>query len=91
LCLDGKLNNNLFAVKCIKFSDSINSADRERRFGYVSKLNSNYLVKYRETFTFNNDLYVVMDYFENVNLVEFIKKYQKTNQRIKEFVYSFFI
>jgi serine/threonine protein kinase len=70
LCFNGKRNyNDLFAVKCIKCSDSINSADRERRFGYVSKLNSQYLVKYGETFTFNNDLYVVMQYFENGNLL----------------------
>jgi hypothetical protein len=54
----------LYAVKCINSSDSINSANKKRRFGYVSKLNSDYLVKYHETFTFNNDLYVVMRYFE---------------------------
>jgi serine/threonine protein kinase len=90
LCFDGKKGyNNLYAVKCIKSSDSINSADRERRFGYVSKLNSEYLVKYYETFTFNNDLYVVMDYFENGNLYDFIKRYQEANQRIKEWVYFF--
>jgi serine/threonine protein kinase len=64
LCFNGKENyNNLYAVKCIKSSES-NSAERERQFGYVSKLNSDYSVKYHETFTFNNDLYVALYYFE---------------------------
>jgi serine/threonine protein kinase len=50
LCFNGKKkNSNLYAVKCIKSSDSINSAKRERQFGYLSKLNSNFLVKYFET------------------------------------------
>jgi serine/threonine protein kinase len=53
LCFNGKKKySDLYAIKCIKSSDSINSADRERQFGYVSKLNSAYLVKYCEIFTF---------------------------------------
>jgi serine/threonine protein kinase len=89
LCFNGKeSNSNLYAVKCIKSSDS---ADRERRFGYVSKLNSQYLVKYYKTFTFNNDLYAVMQYFENGNLYDFIKRYQEGNRRIEELVYRHFI
>jgi hypothetical protein len=88
LCFNKKGNCSiLYALKCIK---SINSADRERRFGYVSKLNSDYLVKYHEIFTFNNDLYVVMQYFKNGNLNDFMKRYQKANQKIGEFVYFYF-
>jgi hypothetical protein len=90
LCCNGKEKyNNLFAVKCIKSSDSINSADRERRFGYVSKLNSDFLVKYYETFTFNNDLYAVMQYFKDGNLNEFIKRYQESKGIIKKYVFYF--
>jgi hypothetical protein len=92
LCFNDKGKySDLYAVKCIKSSDSINSAERERRFGYVSKLNSLYLIKYHETFTFNNDLYVVMEYFENGNLNDFIKRYRETNQRVREYVYFYFI
>jgi serine/threonine protein kinase len=92
LCFNGKvISNNLYALKCIKSSKSINSAKREQQFGYVSKLNSDYLVKYIETFTFNDDLYVVMQYFKNGNLHDFIKRYQKENGRIKEWVYLYFI
>jgi serine/threonine protein kinase len=89
LCFNGK--GDLFAVKCIKSSESINSAQRERRFGYVSKLNSRYLVKYRETFTFNNDLCVVMEYFKNGSLCDFIKRYREENRRVEEWVYFYFI
>jgi serine/threonine protein kinase len=92
LCFNGKKGyNNLYAVKCIKSSESINSADRERRFGNVSKLNSDYLVKYYETFTFNNDLYVVMQYFKDGNLNDFIKRYREANQGVREYVYFYFI
>jgi serine/threonine protein kinase len=88
LCFNGKKNENiLLAVKCIKSSKSINSAEKERQFGYVSKLNSDYLVKYYKTFTFNNDLYVVMRYLKNGNLYDFIKRYQEKNGKIEEFVY----
>jgi serine/threonine protein kinase len=92
LCVNGKENySDLLALKRIESSQSINSAERERRFGYVSKLNSEYLVKYHETFTFNNDLYGVMQYFENGNLNDFIKRYQEGNKRIEEEVYFYFI
>jgi hypothetical protein len=48
LCFNGKRENNLYAVKCIKSSESINSGDRERQFGYISKLNSPYLVNIKK-------------------------------------------
>jgi serine/threonine protein kinase len=90
LCFNAKENySNLYAVKCIK--SSINSADREQRFGYGSKLNYQYLVKYYETFILNNDLYVVMEYFENGNLSNFIKRYREAKQRIKKKVCFYFI
>jgi serine/threonine protein kinase len=92
LCFNTKQNSKyLLAVKCIKSSQSINSAERERQFGYVSRLNSDYLVKYYETFTFNNDLYVVMRYFEKGNLHDFIKRYREENEKIEEWVYFYFI
>jgi serine/threonine protein kinase len=81
-------NNNKYALKCIKYPESIDLADRD---GYVSGLNSDYLVKYYETFTFNNEVYVVMKYFKNENLSNFIKQYQKKNQKIEEEVYFYFI
>jgi serine/threonine protein kinase len=85
LCFNEKRNgNNLYAVKCIKSSESINSGKRERQFGYISKLNCQYLVKYYEAFIFINDLYVVMEYFENGNLSDFINRYRKGNKRIEE-------
>jgi serine/threonine protein kinase len=78
LCFNKKKNrSNLFAIKCIKSSESINSADREWRFGYVFKLNSEYLVKYFEIFISNNDLYVAMEYFKNGKYKMIAKKITK--------------
>jgi serine/threonine protein kinase len=92
LCFNGKRDyKKLLAMKCIKSSDLINSAKRERQFGYVAKLNSEYLVKYHETFTFYDDLYVVMEYFKDGNLSDFIKGYREGNKRVREWVYFYFI
>jgi serine/threonine protein kinase len=79
--------NNLYAVKCIKSSKSEISAKKEQQFGYMSRLNSFYLVKYYETFKLNDDLYVVMQYFENGTLHELINQYRKENKKIPEYVY----
>jgi serine/threonine protein kinase len=54
-------------------------------------INSPYLVNYYEIFIFNNDLYVVMQYFKDGNLNDFIKRYREANQRIEEGVYFYFI
>jgi hypothetical protein len=92
LCSNEKRNESiLYAVKCIKFSKTKNSADREQQFGYISKLNSEYLVKYLDIFTFNKDLYVVMPYFANGSLYDFVKRYREENQKIEEYVYFYFI
>jgi serine/threonine protein kinase len=90
LCFNSNYKN-LLAVKCIRSSESINSAERERQFGYISKLNSEYLVKYHDIFTFNNDLYVVMQYFGSGNLSDFINRYREGNKRIEEWVCFYFI
>jgi serine/threonine protein kinase len=86
-----RIYEDLHAIKRIKSTDSINSGDRERRFGHVSKLNSKYLIKYPEAFTVDNDLYVVMEYFKNGNLNDFIKRHREAGQKIKENVYFYFI
>jgi serine/threonine protein kinase len=77
-----KGDTSKYAVKCIKSSKFI-SVKKEQQFGYMSRLNSDYLVKYFETFTQNDDLYVVMEYYENCN---FIKKYREKNLRIPKYV-----
>jgi serine/threonine protein kinase len=78
----------LYAVKLIKFLKSEDSAKKEQEFGYMSRLNSTYLLKYFEIFTLNNNLYFVMEYFENGTLHKLINQYQKENQKISKFVCS---
>jgi hypothetical protein len=38
--------SELYVLKRIESSQSINSAERERRFGYISKFNSEYTMKH---------------------------------------------
>jgi serine/threonine protein kinase len=68
LCVKHDGPNIFFAIKRVSISDSFSK--KEKQFGFISRLNSNYLFKYYEIFTFNNDLYVVMDYYENGNLYD---------------------
>jgi serine/threonine protein kinase len=84
LCVNHDGPNRFFAVKRVSLSDSF--SQKEKQFGYMSRLNSRYLVKYHETFTSNNDLYVVMDYYENGNLYDLIKNYKEKEEKIDEWV-----
>jgi serine/threonine protein kinase len=77
---------NEFAIKCIRYSKSEISAKKEQQFGYMSRLNSLHLVKYFEIFRLNNDLYFVMQYFENGTLHKLINQYQKKNEKIPKHV-----
>jgi serine/threonine protein kinase len=77
----------LCAVKKIELHFSFN----EIEVGYKSKLNDQYLVKYYDMFESDNNYYVVMEYFENGDLFNLIRKQQKKNKRIKILVFLIFV
>jgi serine/threonine protein kinase len=71
------------AVKCISAT-----VEKEREFGYISQLNSIFVVKYLDFFTIDAGCCFVMDYFENGSVGDLIKDYQKQNKRIERYVCS---
>jgi serine/threonine protein kinase len=79
---------NPCAIKEIKSSKSGLFGEE---LGYMLKLNSKYLIKYYDMFKSNNNLYVVMEYFENGNLGDMIKKQREKKEKIKEEVFLMFI
>jgi serine/threonine protein kinase len=84
LCI-GTVYQNLFALKCLKSSDI--TSEKEKQFGYMSRLNSKYLMKYLETFRFEDNFCVVMKYYENGSLDKFIKSHVEKHKNIPELVY----
>jgi serine/threonine protein kinase len=63
------------------------SFEKEEQIGYISKLKSICLMKYYDMFELNNNLYIVMQYFENGSLYDLIKSHREKNQKIDIFVY----
>jgi serine/threonine protein kinase len=74
-------------MKCVLSSNY--DTEKEEEFGYKSQLNSEYLVKYYESFKFNNFICLVMDYFEKGSLNNLIKKHLEMNEKISKEVFMF--
>jgi serine/threonine protein kinase len=49
-----------------------------------------YIIKYHESFIFNEEKYVVMEYCNGGNLSALISSYRKLNMKIPEDVFYFF-
>jgi serine/threonine protein kinase len=79
---------NPCAIKEIKSSKSGLFGEE---LGYVLKLNSQYLVKYYDMFELDNNLYVVMEYFENGNLGDMIKKQREKKEKMSKGVFLIFV
>jgi serine/threonine protein kinase len=84
LCI-GTAYRDLLALKCLKLSDI--TTEKEKQIGYMSRLNSEYLMKYLETFKFEDKFCVVMKYYENGSLDKFIKTYLNKQENIPKWVY----
>jgi serine/threonine protein kinase len=88
LCISTK-DNSVNAIKCINSSNCFFDIEREEEFGYKSQLKSEYLVKYYESFKFNNFICFVMKYFEKGSLNNLIKEHLKMNKKISKEVFMF--
>jgi serine/threonine protein kinase len=90
LCISSLKNyNTLYAIKCIDPSNCFFDTEKEEEFGYKSQLNSQYLVKYYETFKFNNCICFVMKNFEKGSLNKLIDEHLKMNEKISKEVFMF--
>jgi serine/threonine protein kinase len=90
LCMSTVKNpGNFYAIKCIDSSKCYFDTEKEEEFGYKSQLSSSYLVKYYETFIFNNFICFVVEYFEKGSLDNLINEHLKMNKKISKEVFKF--
>ena len=79
-------NYKIYAMKEIKLN-SFENSNRQKYIDKVNKLkeiNSSYILKYYNSFIDNDNLYLIMEYMENSDILSFIKKYQALNKSIEE-------
>ena len=79
-------NNKFYAFKKIS---TINIAQNEinkieEKFLILSQINNDYIIKYYYSFFEKDSFNIIMEYVENRNLKQFIRKYKKAKELIEE-------
>ena len=85
-----KSDNKYYAMKEITISgepqEKINRIKAEAKF--LSKFNSENIVKYYDSFENKNKFYILMEYCDGKNLKSFLDEYKEKNQLIEEKIIS---
>ena len=82
-------NDKIYAMKKIEVK-SLENSNRQAYNEYIDKvdklkeINNSHIIKYYNSFIFNNYLYLIMEYMNNSDLYDFIKTYQLFNKNIEE-------
>ena len=80
-------NNKIYALKKINF-DKIQDLQRKQEiFDFLEKLkaiNHPHIIKYYNYFEENNDIYLIMEYIDNSDLLGYIQGYQILKNQIPE-------
>ena len=76
-------DNNIYAIKRIKISKN-NIKDIENEINILKNFDSEYIVKYYDSFQVGNNFYIVMEYCDNSDLYNFIKEHKENNKLIDE-------
>ena len=59
---------------------------------FLFKINSKYVAKYYESFAYDNKLNIIMEYYENEDLSEYLDKLKKNRKKLDENeIYKIFI
>ena len=74
-------DNNIYAIKRIKISNN-NIKDIENEINILKNLDSEYIVKYYDSFQVGNNFYIVMEYCDSSDLYNFIKEHRENNKLI---------
>ena len=86
-------DNNIYVIKKIILKNAtkeeIQSIEKESKI--LSNFNSEYIVKYIESWKDNESFNIVMEYCEGLDLRRFINEHKEKNQLIDEFLIYFFI
>ncbi len=78
-----KNNNCFYAIKTIDIKKN-NKQDIEREINILKTFNSEYIVKYFDSFSDQNYCYIVMEYCDDSDLSKLIKEHRENNELIEE-------
>ena len=82
--IDTSDNNKIYAIKKMEIRNEDKIKEMENEVEVLSNFNSEYIVKYFDSFYDNNFFYIVMEYCGNSNLAKFIDEHKKKNDLIDE-------
>ena len=73
------INHRIYAMKILDLENNDNASQEDKEKYYnneielITKLNHQNIVKYYKSFTENNKIYIIMEYFDNGDLESYIK------------------
>ena len=73
------INHRIYAMKILDLENNVNVSQEDKEKYYnneielITKLNHQNIVKYYKSFTENNKIYIIMEYFDNGDLDSYIK------------------
>ena len=76
-------DNNIYTLKRIKIINN-NIMDNQNEINIIKNLDSEYIVKYYDSFQDGNNFYIVMEYCDNSDFYNFIKEHKENNKLIDE-------
>ena len=82
-------NNKIYSLKklYLQFKDNQDFKTRQQIYNFLDKLksiNHPHIIKYYNYFEENNGIYVIMEYMDNSDILEYIQGYQIMNKQIPE-------
>ena len=92
------INQKIYAMKILdlkgKENDSMSKEDKEKYFiseiELLKKLDHPNIVKYYKSFRENEQLYIIMEYFDNGDLDDYIRVIKNTKKQKKEEIWNIF-
>ena len=82
-------NNKIYSLKKLnlQFKDNQDFKTKQQIYNFLDKLksiNHPHIIKYYNYFEENNGIYVIMEYMDNSDILEYIQGYQILNKQIPE-------
>ena len=85
-----KLDKKYYAIKKLELrEDMLQNYEREAEI--LSKFNCKNIIKYYDSYRDNNNFYILMEYFSDRNLSDFVDRVRKSGELIEEKVLSHII
>ena len=85
-----KLDQKYYAIKKLQLREDM-LQNYEREVEILSNFNCENIIKYYDSYRDNNNFYILMEYFSDRNLRDFVDRFRKSEELIEEKVLSHII